>query len=127
MSSRHLRQFRAGGRRAWRTIFPQAIERVRNLLCGIIRRAMAKFEMAKWESERSHNWIIAHASIRNLDPPSGGQTDVWPVQVCEKRAVSARFPAEEIDETSKRLRPRHIQRRRRSSGGQCPGSCLSLI
>jgi len=100
---------------------------MRNLLRGIIRRVMTKFEMAKWESERSHNRIIAHAGIRHLDPPSGGQTDVWPVQVCEKRAVSARFPAEEIDETSKRVRLGHIERGRRSSGRQCPGSCLSFI
>src|SRR5437763_17116922 len=104
MSSRHLRQFRVGGRCAGRTIFPQAIERMRNLLRGIIRRVMTKFEMAKWESERSHNRIIAHAGIRHLDPPSGGRTEVWPGPVCEKRAGSARTPPEKIDRTRARRR-----------------------
>src|SRR6266446_586343 len=96
MSSRHLRQFRAGGRRAGHTIFPQAIERVRNLLRRIFRCAMTEFEMAKWQSKRSGYWIIAHSGVRHLVPADRGQTNIRPVQVGQERAVSAGVPAEKI-------------------------------
>src|SRR5216684_8568273 len=96
MSGRHLRQFRAGGRRTGRTIFPQAIERVRNLRRRIFRRVMTKFEMTEWQSKRASYRIIAHAGVRHLVPTDRGQTDVWPVQVGQECAVSAGVPAEKI-------------------------------
>src|SRR6266480_1221365 len=103
MGGRHLRQSRAGGRRAGRTIFPQAIERVRNLLRRIIRRVVTEFEMTKWQSKRSSNRIIAHSGVRYLGPADCGQTNVWPVQVGQERAVSTGVPAEKIEKTSNRF------------------------
>src|SRR6266404_8325850 len=103
MGGRHLRQFRAGDRRAGHTIFPQAIERVRNLLRRIFRCAMTKFEMAEWQSKRGGNRIIAHSGVRYLVPADRGQTDVWPVQVGQERAVSAGVPAKKIEKASNRF------------------------
>src|SRR5437773_3784374 len=96
MSGCHLRHFRAGGRRAGHTIFPQAIERVCNLLCRTFRYAVTKFEVAERQSKRTGNWIIPHSGVRYLVPADCGQTNVWPVQVGQERAVSAGVPAEKI-------------------------------
>src|SRR6266478_3168048 len=96
MCSRHLRQFRAGGRRVDRAIFPQAIERVCKLRRRIFRCAMTKFKTTKWQGKRGGNRIIAYSSVCDLGPAARGQTYIWPVQVGQERAVSARVPAEKI-------------------------------
>src|SRR5437773_9499081 len=103
MSGCHLRHCRAGGRGAGHTIFPQAIERVCNLLCRTFRYAVTKFEMAEGQSKRGGNRIIAHSGIRHLDPAARWQTNVWPVQVGQERAVAAGVPTEKIEKTSNRF------------------------
>src|SRR5437762_13697306 len=103
MRGRHLRQFRAGGRRAEHTIFPQAVERVCNLRRRICRRVMTEFEMAERQRKRGGYWIIAHSGVRYLVPADCGQTNVGPVQVSQERTVSAGVPAEKIQKTSNRF------------------------
>src|SRR5260370_13203707 len=127
MSGRHLRQFRAGGRRAGHTIFPQTIERVGNLGRRICRCAMTEFEMAEWQSKRGGNRIIAPSGVRYLVPADRGQTNIRAVQVGQERAVSAGVPAEKIEKTSNRFGARGIRCGRRTRGRPRPGSRMSLI
>src|SRR5207247_9151282 len=99
MGRRHLWQFRVSTRTARRTVFPQAIERVCNLLARIIRCVTTKFEMAKWQSKRAGNRIIAYPCVRHLVPADRRQTDIWPAYVGQKRAVSAGVPVNKIEKT----------------------------
>ena len=57
---------------------------------------MTKFEMTKWQSKRVAHGIVAHSGVRHLAPADRRQTDIGPVQVSKKRAVSAGVPAEKI-------------------------------
>src|SRR5438046_10297917 len=103
MCSWHLPQCRASGSGARYTSVPQAIELLCNLRRRVIKRVMPEFEMTEWQSKRTGNRIIAHPGVRHLGPAARGQTNVWPMQVGQERAVSTGVPAEKIQETSNRF------------------------
>src|SRR6266487_2537474 len=98
-----------------------------DLLAGIFARAMAKFEMTKRKRKRAIDPIIAYAGIGNLGPADRRQADIRPVQICQKSAISARIPAEKVQNTSDGSRVRRLRCFGRNRGGLSPGSRMSFI
>src|SRR6266566_8418895 len=88
---------------------------------------MAKFEMTKRKRKRAIDPIIAYAGIGNLGPADRRQADIRPVQICQKGAISARIPAEKVQNTSDRSRVRRLRCSGRNRGGPSPGSRMSFI
>src|SRR5262245_51657534 len=83
-------------------IFRQTIKRVCYLRRGTVETAL-KFEMAKWQFNRTAHRISAHPMISHLLPAACGQTNIRPMQVRQKRAVFAWVPAEDEQRTADRI------------------------
>ena len=64
--------------------------------------------MAKRQLKRTAHGIIPHAVVRHLGPATGRQTNIRPVQICQKRAVSARLPAKNVQQAGDGVFPRPI-------------------
>ena len=98
------------GTRLRSSVFRKTIKRMRCLRRGISDCAL-KFEMAKWQLKRAGHRIIPHPVVRHLGPAACRQTNVRPVEVRQKRTVSAGVPAKNVQITADRAwrQPVHLR------------------
>src|SRR5260370_37636089 len=67
-----------------------------------------KFKMAKGTDKRTGHWKIAPAIVCHLGPATGRQTNIGPMQIGQKRAVSARSPAKNVQQAGDGVFPRPV-------------------
>src|SRR5512133_3922906 len=68
--------------------------------------------MPKGQLKRAGNSVIPHAVVRYLGPATCRQTNIRPVQIRQKRAVSPRLPTKKVQQAGDGTWLRAFRRRR---------------